>query len=86
MSPNAALSKAYAKAPKGFSKHILRDLGTSAMPAMCHHTTPRDLPSSRSFLGHPAQISYVHRISCLSFAIHGFVHQTSNVDVWQLQS
>ena len=32
MSPNAALRQAYAKAPKGFSKHILRDLGTSAMP------------------------------------------------------
>lgn len=68
----------------------LGDLSNARMK--CHHTTPRDLPSRRSFLGHPAQVSYVHRISCLSLACLTKVHQTSafefskNVDVWQLQS
>lgn len=61
-------SQAYAKAPKGFSKHILCDLGTSAMQK-CHLQPHVTCLLSRSFLGHRAQVSYVHRISRLSFGV-----------------
>lgn len=89
--PMRPLRQAYAKAPKGFSKHILRDLGTSAMPAIATIQ-----PQVTCFQGDPFwdtrlrfRMYTVFRASVWRVSPKFTRHQLlilKKVDVWQLQS